>query len=311
MSAPPPSPPVLMDHQPYVALPDARALNIRAVAVFNRGEYASALPLLEQVLVLSQTAHAAAPSPQTILDVVVAMWQLGNLKRNLGDLPAAQAVLQQAVALAEQPPVGPVHPRLAQAMQDLGRVLQNRGEYDEADATLQRTLTMQEQMLGPHHDDVSATLIYMGESCYAQGNYRRAKKVLIRAVAIAELHVVPEKYPDKFILALHNLCAVYNHLEEYGRAQPIAERQLALEEQFKGPLHQMDRCGIATRSVSVRRGASTSRTAMASPRRRRLPSDLFFDALFRCAVDRYAPHKKIKSLLSKSEQRKKISHKET
>jgi hypothetical protein len=40
------------------------------------------------------------------------MWELpvGKSKRILGDLPGAQAVLQQAVALAEQPPVGPVHP---------------------------------------------------------------------------------------------------------------------------------------------------------------------------------------------------------
>jgi tetratricopeptide (TPR) repeat protein len=235
--APAPSPPVLMDHRPFADLPDARALHIRVVAMYDRGEYASALPLLEQVLVLSQTAHAASPSPQTILDVVVAMWQLGKNKRILGDLAGAHAVLQQAVALAEQPPVGPVHPRLALAMQDLGRVLLQRGRYDEADATLQRTLTMQEQMLGPNHNDVSLTLTFMGESCSAQGNYRRAKKVLIRAVAIAELHVVPDKYPDKLIGALHNLCCVYLRLEEYVRAQPIAERQLALQEQFKGPHH--------------------------------------------------------------------------
>jgi hypothetical protein len=112
MSAPPPSP-VFMEHQPFVDLPDARALNNRAATMSNRGEDTSALPLQEQVLVLSQTAHAAAPSPQTILDVVYAMWELGKLKRTLGDLPGAQAVLQQAVALAEQhrsaPPIRVSH----------------------------------------------------------------------------------------------------------------------------------------------------------------------------------------------------------
>jgi tetratricopeptide (TPR) repeat protein len=175
-----------MDHRPFVDAPNAHALQIRALGMFDRGEDASAV--FEQVLVLSQTAHSASPSPQTILDVLFAMWNLGNMKMTLGDLPGAQAMLQQAVALAEQPPVGPVHPRLAQALQHLGRVLHQRGRYAEADATLQRTLTMQEQMLGPNHDDVSVTLIFIGESCYTQGNYRRAKKVLIRAVAIAELH---------------------------------------------------------------------------------------------------------------------------
>jgi tetratricopeptide (TPR) repeat protein len=192
-----PAPPVLMDHQPYVALPEARALNKRAAGMHNRGEYAGALPLFEQVLVMVQTAHATAATPQTILDVVYAMLQLGQTKREHGDLPGAQNVLEQAVALAEPPPVGPRHPRLALALRDLGRVLHQRGQHDEADATLQRALAMQEQLLGPDHDDVSVMLTFMGESaCITQGNYRRAKGLLKRAVAIAEVHVVPDRLPD-------------------------------------------------------------------------------------------------------------------
>ncbi len=127
---------MLMDHRPFADSPDTCALYIRALAMSNRGEYASALPLQELMLVLSQTAHAASPSPQTTLDVVFAMCELGETKRDLGDLPGAHAVLQQAVALAEQPPVGPVHPRLALALRVRGQRLQDRGRYDEADATL-------------------------------------------------------------------------------------------------------------------------------------------------------------------------------
>ncbi len=50
-----------------------------------------------------------------------------------------------------------------------------RGQYDEADATLQRALTMQEQLLGPEHEDESRTLTQMGQSCIQQGNYCRVK----------------------------------------------------------------------------------------------------------------------------------------
>jgi tetratricopeptide (TPR) repeat protein len=232
-----PAPPVLMDHQPYVALPEARALDNKATDVRNCGDYTGSLPLFQQVLLMVQTAHATAATPQTILDVVFAMWKLGETKRALGDLPGAQAVLEQAVALAEPPPVGPRHPRLAQALRDLGRVLRQRGRYDEADATLQRALTMQEQLLGPDHGDVSPTLTIMGESCLDQGNFRRAKGLLKRAVAIAEVHVVPDRYPDKLCGALHLLCGVYKKLKDYEMAQPIAERVLALYEQFLGPHH--------------------------------------------------------------------------
>ena len=101
--------PLLFDHQPFAAFLDARALNTRATDMANRGDYVSALPLCQQVLVLAQAAHSYAPSSQTTLDMVYAMCEVGMVKRDVGDLPGAQAVLEQAVALAEQPPVGPAH----------------------------------------------------------------------------------------------------------------------------------------------------------------------------------------------------------
>jgi hypothetical protein len=86
--------------------------------------------------------------------------------------------------------------------------------------------------------------------------------VLIRAVAIAELHVVPDQYPDTFPLALHNLCAVYLVLKEYGQAQPIAERQLALQEQF---LARGSRRTGSVRSMSEVRPFFSPRTSVRSP----------------------------------------------
>ncbi len=126
---------------------------------------------------------------------------------------------------------------------DLGRVLYRRGRYDEADATLQRALTMQEQLLGPEHEDVSDTLTQMGESCISQGNCRRANALLKRALAIAELHmvpdqcVVPDDYPNQLCAALNALFQVYIDLQDYELAQDKAERVLALTEQFLGPHH--------------------------------------------------------------------------
>jgi tetratricopeptide (TPR) repeat protein len=226
-----------MNHQQYMALPDALTLHVRGADMFHRGELADALSVFQQVLVLAQTAHTAAPSLQTTLDVLFAIENLGGTQRQLGDLPGAQALFQQAVALAETPPVGPAHPSLAQALRDLGKVLTDRGRYDEADANLQRALTMQEKLLGPDHASVAATLTDMGQSCLLQGNIRRAKGLLKRAVAIGELHVVPDQYPGQFGMALNALCQVYNRLEDFELAQDMSERHLALEEQFHGPNH--------------------------------------------------------------------------
>jgi tetratricopeptide (TPR) repeat protein len=128
---------------------------------------------------LAQARLTANCTLQNSLDVVFAMTELGNLKRDLDDLPGAQAMLEQAVALGEQM-AGPAHPHIAAALAELGLVLMQRDRFDEANATLQRALTMRESVLGPHHKDVSLTLSYMVQLCYRQGNHRRARELLQR-----------------------------------------------------------------------------------------------------------------------------------
>jgi tetratricopeptide (TPR) repeat protein len=107
-------------------------------------------------------------------------------------------------------------------------------------------LTMQEQLLGPDHEEVSETLSDMGASCIKQGNFRRAKGLLKRAVAIAELHVVPNQYSDKLSRALTSLAEVYRELKDYALAQSMAEQALALDEKFKGPHHPYVAAGLLT-----------------------------------------------------------------
>jgi hypothetical protein len=86
------------------SIPVAGAQSVRVIRP-TLGSLSSSFP--------SQGTHAAAPTLQTNLDLLVTMWRLDPTQHQLGDLPGAPAVSQQAVALAEPPPVGP-DPRLAQ-----------------------------------------------------------------------------------------------------------------------------------------------------------------------------------------------------
>ncbi len=140
----------LADHQPFATAPEIQSFYRRSGDLYFSGDCAIVLSLDQQVLDLAQAAMASRRTPQTALDVVVAMHKLGRGKINLDDLPGAQAMLEQAVALGEHT-VGPTHPRIAQCLAELGKILTIRGRYDEADATLQRALTMQEELLGPEH----------------------------------------------------------------------------------------------------------------------------------------------------------------
>ncbi len=48
---------------------------------------------------------------------------------------------------------------------------------------------------------------------------------------------MPDQFPDHLCAALNALCAVYLNLQDHELAQDMAERQLALCEQFQGPHH--------------------------------------------------------------------------
>ena len=90
-TSPSPSSSPVADHVPFATAPETRALCDRARSLNNRADYAGALPLLQQVVDLAHAAMAANRTPQTALDVVFAITQLGGVKRDLGDLPGAQA----------------------------------------------------------------------------------------------------------------------------------------------------------------------------------------------------------------------------
>ena len=102
---------------------------------------------------------------------------------------------------------------------------------------LQRALVMREDLLGPNHPDLTLTLIRLADSFVATGNYVRAKPLLLRAVAIAEQHAKPDRFPADLCSALFSLAGLHRDLKEPARAQPMFKRVLALEEQFLGPDH--------------------------------------------------------------------------
>ena len=93
------------------------------------------------------------------------MGNLGNVQLELGELPAARATLERALAIEET--YRPDNPKIATTLTNLGIVQRELGELPVARATLERALAMKEAAYGPDHPEVAMTLGNLGKSSWS------------------------------------------------------------------------------------------------------------------------------------------------
>jgi tetratricopeptide (TPR) repeat protein len=79
----------------------------------------------------------------------------------LGELPAARATLERALAI-EEAAYGPDHPEVAMTLGNLGNVQRELGELPVVRATLERALAIFKTIYGADHPRVAMTLGNLG-----------------------------------------------------------------------------------------------------------------------------------------------------
>ena len=86
---------------------------------------------------------------------------LGSVLQDLGDLPAARAAFERALAINERT-FGPDHPNVAICVNNLGFVLQAQGDLPAARAAFERALAIDERTFGPDHPHVAIDVSNLG-----------------------------------------------------------------------------------------------------------------------------------------------------
>ena len=159
---------------------------------------------------------------------------LGNVYTMMGELAAAQTLLERALAIAERA-LGPVHPNVARTLGNLSIVHMHLGEHAKARPLLERTLAIHEQTLGPDHPQISLTLNNLAILSQLAGDYATARAMYERALASTERVLGPE-HPE-VAGYLNNLGNLLESTGAHAEARAMHERSLAITQKTLGPEH--------------------------------------------------------------------------
>ncbi|HKX28916.1 MAG TPA: CHAT domain-containing tetratricopeptide repeat protein [Blastocatellia bacterium] len=113
--------------------------------------------------------------------------------------------------------------------------LQRAGKYDEAYPRAEQALKMNEQVLGPDHVRVAATLKNLADLYWHKGDYERAWPLYRRAQAIWEKALGTEH--PLVAYSLHSLALIEYERGDYVSAERLFQRTIKLLEQVLGPDH--------------------------------------------------------------------------
>jgi CHAT domain-containing protein/tetratricopeptide (TPR) repeat protein len=185
--------------------------------------------LLRQSLKILEQSYGAdaprAPNYSKILN------DLGNLYKDAGRLPEAEAALRKSYAV-ERTKVSAGDQNAASTIGNLALVLNAQSRYAEAETLFNQTLIANEKAYGPNHPAVVYALNNLANNYVDQGRTTEAVAMQQRVLAINEKVAGPDS-PD-VARALSNLANSYKELGRPAEAVPLYERALRIFSQRFG-----------------------------------------------------------------------------
>ena len=236
----------------------------------ERGSYAAAIPVLADVVHLSEAAHASsgevAASISALADahfyaghrdasdslnriVLVAyenlygkrhplvsdiLVNLGATEQERGNYVSAERYNRQALAITRDY-YGPTHFETASKLTLLGRALVFQNRFPEADSLLREALAVRERVYGPVHPAVASTLNELGSIAYQQGRFDDADGWWTRTLSIYR-----SIYGDHHYLigvATSNLATAQYGRKNYPRAEALYRDAIRSFTETQGPDH--------------------------------------------------------------------------
>jgi eukaryotic-like serine/threonine-protein kinase len=189
------------------------------------GQYRDALPLLNEALQLQEQAHDNA-QVETLLE-------LGRAYIGAGDLPAAEAPLQQALHRA-QSDAGPRSVATGHALWTLGMLRFQQGQISQAKELYIRSLAILESSKAPE-TDVSPVLSDLAAAYIGDQQWPLAKQAYEQALEI-DRRVLGDDHP-KIAFRLQNLAIVAQNSGELNEAESLYRDALRREERSYGDRH--------------------------------------------------------------------------
>jgi tetratricopeptide (TPR) repeat protein len=174
--------------------------------LWGRGQFRQALALEEHSLAVRHRV-LGPEHPDTLL----AMNNLAETRRDLGDLDGARQLHEQALASCRQV-LGEDHPNTLTSMSNLALTLAALGNLDGARELHLQTFAARRRVLGDDHPDTLSSMNNLAEVRRALGDLDGARTLLEQALA-GRQRALGDDHPDT-LSSMNNLAAVKQQLEE-------------------------------------------------------------------------------------------------
>ena len=219
-------------------------LGVKAFDLFQHGQHADAIRLLEKSLDACKRLYPTDKYPDGHPDLVANLTALGFVAQYGGDYAKGERYASDALEMCQR--LYPVkkypngHPDLATSLTRLGLLVQARGEYARAEGYLRDALVMRKRLysedkLPNGQFEVAHSLDNLGFLLIQKGEYSRGEGYLREAV-----EVFRRLYPaDHYTAGSPDLAMSINHLGrllyergDYGKAEPYLLEALEMRKRL-------------------------------------------------------------------------------
>jgi tetratricopeptide (TPR) repeat protein len=200
----------------------ADELTNNAIALYQVGKYAEAIPVAQQVLAIRE--KVLGPDHP---DVAAVLNSIGLNYDKAGRYAEAELLYKRALAIREKA-LGSDHPDhyfVAQSLNNLALLYAEQSRYAEAEPLYKRSLAIYEKALGPDHPEVAGSLNNLAALYDNQGRACEAEPLNQRALAIYEKALGPD-HPE-VAGSLNNLAVLYMSQGRYADALPLVQRAIS------------------------------------------------------------------------------------
>jgi CHAT domain-containing protein/tetratricopeptide (TPR) repeat protein len=198
------------------------SLNNLALVSMNLRDYAHAIPLFVRALEIGRKFNGDE-HPETALR----MANLGWAASRLGQLETARQWYSESLAVRRKV-LGADHYDTAANLDDLSSVLRRQGKLEEALPLCLEALETRLNVLSPEHPAIADSYEELA-LLYDRLNDPQAEEQYRKALAIRERAYGPST--PSVATTLTNLGSLYQSRKEYGSAEPLYQRALAICQQ--------------------------------------------------------------------------------
>ncbi|MBM3347283.1 MAG: tetratricopeptide repeat protein, partial [Betaproteobacteria bacterium] len=175
------------------------------------------------------------------LNMAASLSILGGSRLKQGKYPEAETAFRQALAIYEVRS-GADTVSTASALNNLALVLGRRGDYAGAEGLLRRSHRILDKALGPNNADTATTLSNLGRVLDSQGKFGAGSALVAAGKPPASGSGDPMHDNPQLLVAQAEALVSRG---DYGQAETLHDRVVAIYERTLGPTHPLTATGLS------------------------------------------------------------------